>query len=147
MPIDVPVSVEARIAEIAELRAASNAALQRRNSADVVALFTPDYVILPGSSGRPINADALRKALDRDFAGGDLLSIKRKPDAITISFNGTRAAETGKWETEWAKADGRMTITGVYQATWIGADKSWKLLNESFITLSCSGSAACKDVR
>lgn len=147
MPIDMPVTAAVHIAKITELRAASNAALQARNSKDATTHFTPDYVVLPGSSGRPIDADTLRKALDRDFAGGELLSIRRQPDTIRVSFNGTRAAETGQWKTEWNKPDGRMTITGIYQATWVSSDQSWKLLNESFVTLACSGSAACTDIR
>jgi hypothetical protein len=39
-----------------------------------------------------------------------------------------------------------MRLTGVYQAMWVPLGGRWRLKNESFVTLRCSGSRSCPDV-
>jgi len=131
---------------ISALRDASNAALARHDLLAYAAMMANDYIVLPGSYGRPVDKQKICDALRRDFSSGDLTLIVRSPEQIQISFNGRRAAERGSWVTLRRKQDGEMCVEGMYQATWINGEEGWSLLNESFVTLSCSGSAACMDM-
>jgi hypothetical protein len=39
-----------------------------------------------------------------------------------------------------------MRLTGIYQAMWVPSAGTWRLRNESFVSLECSGSRYCPDV-
>src|SRR6185436_3382334 len=95
-------------------------------------LLEPDYVVLPGSSGVPLDAERLGARL---FADRTLITYVRTPIRITVSRSGKRAAETGRWTGIWRKPDGEMRLTGIYQAMWVPRDGSWRLRNESFVSL------------
>ena len=64
---------------------------------------------------------------------------------VAVGAAGKRAAETGTWVGNWRKPDGEMRLTGVYQAMWVPTAAGWRMRNESFVTLACTGSAACAD--
>lgn len=133
------------VAEIRRLRAQSNAAIAAHRPAEVRRLLADDYTALPGSSGRPLDADQTEQRLAAAFADPTFVTYVRTPTRVTVSASGKRAAETGAWLGLWRKSDGEMRLTGVYQATWAPHERSWRLLNESFVTLRCTGSAACAE--
>ena len=130
-------------AEIGRLRARSNNAIAAHRVADVRALFADDYTALPGSSGRPFSAEQTADRLAAAFADPDFVTYVRTPRRIRVAASGKRAAETGRWLGRWRKADGEMRLTGIYQATWVPRAGGWRLLNESFVTLDCTGSRDC----
>lgn len=134
------------VAEIRQLRAQSNAAIAAHRPADVRRLLDDDYTALPGSSGRPLDADQTEKRLAAAFADPTFVKYVRSPEWVYVVSSGKRAAETGAWYGLWRKPDGTMQITGIYQATWVPRAGSWRLLNESFVTLRCGGSKACPEV-
>jgi ketosteroid isomerase-like protein len=134
------------VAEIRSLRAQSNAAIANRRSEEVRRLFTDDYTALPGSSGRPVSAEQTEQRLAAAFADPTFVTYVRTPKRIVVAASGKRAAETGSWLGLWRKSDGEMRLAGVYQATWVPRDGGWRLLNESFVTLRCSGSRSCPEV-
>lgn len=133
-------------AEIRGLRAESNAAIAARRAGEARRLFTDDYTALPGSSGRPLSAEQTEQRLADAFADPTFVTYVRMPKRIAVAASGRRAAETGIWLGRWRKPDGEMRLTGVYQATWVPRGGSWRLLNESFVTLRCTGSRFCPDV-
>ena len=63
----------------------------------------------------------------------------RVPERFRLGSAASRIAETGHWTGRRNKPDGRMIETGVYQALWGLRDGEWKLVNESFVTLTCTG--------
>lgn len=131
------------VAQIRALRAESNAAVAAHDYPAMRRFFTPDYTIFPGSSGRPFSADDMAKRVAGDFADPNFIAYVRTPQRIVISDHRARAAEMGRWVGSWRKADGMMRISGVYQATWNPTPAGWRLKNESFVTLACSGSREC----
>lgn len=133
-------------AAIRALRARSNAAIAAHRADDVRALLSEDYTALPGSSGRPLTADQTGQRLAAAFADPTFVTYVRTPRRIAVAASGKRAAETGTWLGLWRKPDGEMRLTGVYQATWVPRGGSWRLLNESFVSLRCTGSASCGEV-
>lgn len=131
------------VAQIRLLRAQSNTAIARHDYPALRRFFTPDYTIFPGSSGRPFSADDMAQRIAGDFTDPTFVTYVRTPQRIIISDHRDRAAETGRWVGSWRKPDGKMRISGVYQATWNPTPAGWRLKNESFVTLACSGSKAC----
>ena len=134
------------VAEIRRLRAQSNAAIAAHQPKAVRRLLDDDYTALPGSSGRPLDADQTVQRLTAAFADPTFVTYVRTPDWVVVASSGKRAAETGAWRGVWRKPDGEMHISGSYQATWVPRAGSWRLLNESFVTLRCGGSKACPEV-
>ena len=134
------------VAEIRRLRAQSNAAIAAHRPAEVRRLLDDDYTGLPGSSGRPLDADQTERRLAAAFADPTFVKYVRIPDWVYVTSSRKRAAEIGDWYGVWRKPDGTMRVAGIYQATWVPDGKSWRLLNESFVTLRCGGSKACSEV-
>jgi ketosteroid isomerase-like protein len=131
---------------IRALGARSNAAIAAHRAEDLRPLFAEGYTALPGSSGRPFTADATLDRLATAFADPTFIAYVRTPRRIVVASSGKRAAETGTWVGRWNNRDGAMRLSGVYQATWVPRDGGWRLLNESFVTLRCTGSEACSGV-
>jgi ketosteroid isomerase-like protein len=134
------------VAEIGRLRAQSNAAIAGHRAGEVRRLLTDDYTALPGSSGRPLTAEETEHRLAGAFADPSFVTYVRTPKRIAVAASRKRAAETGLWLGLWRKKDGEMRLTGLYQATWVPRDGGWRLLNESFVTLRCTGSRSCPEV-
>lgn len=135
-----PATVEA---EIRALRAQSNAAIAAHDAAGMKALFLPDATILPGANGAALGMDGFDARIGATFADPTFVSYVRLPDTIAVAKSGRRAAETGRWVGIWRKPDGDMRVTGVYQAMWLPTSVGWRLKNESFVTLACTGSRDC----
>lgn len=132
--------------EIRRLRAQSNAAIASHRAGEVRRLFAAEYTAFPGSSGRPVSAEQTEQRLAAAFADPTFVTYVRTPKRIAVAASGRRAAETGSWLGLWRKSDGEMRLTGLYQATWAPGDGGWRLLNESFVTLRCTGSRSCPEV-
>ena len=132
--------------EIRRLRAQSNAALAAHRDGDSRRLLAEGYTALPGSSGRPLTAEQTERRLAEAFADPGFVAYVRTPIRVIVAASGKRAAETGTWLGLWRKPDGRMRLTGLYQATWVPRPDGWRLLNESFVTLRCTGSKECPQV-
>jgi ketosteroid isomerase-like protein len=132
--------------EIRRLRARSNAAIAAHRATEVRRLFADDYTALPGSSGRPLDAGQTEQRLAAAFADPTFHTYVRTPGSVAVASSGKRAAETGTWIGLWHKPDGTMRLTGIYQATWVPHSGGWRLLNESFVTLRCTGSRECPRV-
>jgi ketosteroid isomerase-like protein len=133
-------------AAIRALREQSNAAIAAHRPGEVRALLTDDYTALPGSSGRPLTAGETERRLAAAFADPTFVTYVRTPKRVAVAQSGKRAAETGVWLGRWRKEDGEMRLSGIYQATWVPRDGGWRLLNESFVTLRCTGSRSCPEV-
>jgi ketosteroid isomerase-like protein len=131
------------VSTIRALRKRYNLAIAAHDMAAIQPLLEPDYVVLPGSSGVPLDSERLSTRL---FADPTLITYMRRPRRVTVSRSGKRAAETGIWTGTWLKPDGVMRLTGIYQAMWVPSAGTWRLRNESFVSLRCSGSTSCPNV-
>lgn len=123
-------------------RARSNAAIARHDVAGMRAVLAQEYTVLPGSTGLPSRLDTFDARMRSTFADPTFVTYVRTPERVTVAGSGERAAETGTWTGVWNKPAGAMRLAGIYQATWIPTAAGWRLLNESFVTLGCTG-AGC----
>ena len=134
------------VAEIRAMRAQSNAAIAAHDYRKMEPLLAPDFTILPGSLGSPLDKDLFGQRLLEAFRDPTFVTYVRTPQRISVSSSRKRAAEVGTWVGRWRKPDGEMRLTGIYQAMWVPLGGRWRLKNESFVTLGCSGSRSCSDV-
>jgi Domain of unknown function (DUF4440) len=126
-------------------RAESNAAIAAHDAVRLRKLFDDDYHAILGSTGNIDSGGdaATRGYADEEFKDPTFVTYRRTPTSIVIAASGKRIAETGRFEGLWKKPDGTMRRTGVYLAMWIPSAGSWRLKSEAFVTLGCTGSAAC----
>lgn len=143
LALAVPAPARDAATEIRALRAQSNAAIAAHDADALRGLFLPDYTVLPGSSGAPSDRAATIERLAAAFIDPTFVTYVRTPTRIVIGTSGKRAAETGTWVGIWRKPDGIMRVSGVYQAMWLPTPQGWRLKNESFVSLGCTGSALC----
>jgi ketosteroid isomerase-like protein len=127
-------------------RARLNAAIGAHDVKAIRGSFTPDYTILPGSSGLPFDLDGFLARMTAGFADPTFVTYVRTPQEIRVSQNRKRASEAGRWVGSWHKSDGTMRLSGTYFATWVPMAGQWKLKNEVYVSLSCTGSKACAEV-
>ena len=126
-------------------RAESNAAIAAHDAVRLRKLFDDDYHAILGWTGNIDSGGdaATRGYADEEFKDPTFVTYRRTPTSIVIAASGKRIAETGRFEGVWRRPDGTMRKTGVYLAMWIPSAGSWRLKSEAFVTLGCTGSAAC----
>jgi hypothetical protein len=134
------------VAAVRAGRAESNAAIAAHDAARLRPLFHDDYHGIRGSTGNVTNSaeEAVRLFAQDVFPDPTFITYQRTPDNITLSGSGKRVAESGTWTGTWRKPDGIAKLSGIYLAMWTPKDGVWRLKSESFVTLSCVGSDACK---
>jgi ketosteroid isomerase-like protein len=133
----------ADVAEIRATRVASNAAIGRRDVAAVVASMLPAYSVLPAGAPASLSRDSLSAAIARQFEDSAVLGYVRTPMAIEVSATGPTAAEVGRWVGRRRRQDGVQETAGSYYAAWRRTPEGWRLQAETFVALSCTGSAQC----
>ena len=138
-----PVSIDRAVRE---QRAAYNAAISRRDLTGIAHRMAPGYVVLPGLTGTPLSREGLLSLFAKTFRDRSFITYARSPIRVEISDSSKRVAESGRWVGTWNKSDGIMKVSGVYQAFWISYRNEWTLVNESFVTLKCTGSRECAAV-
>ena len=129
-------------------RAEYNAAIAAHDAVRLRTFFVDDYHLILGSSGDvDSGADAATRGYaDEEFKDPTFVTYRRTPTTIDIAASGKRIAETGRFEGIWRKPDGTMRKTGIYLAMWVPSAGTWRLKSEAFVTLACTGSAACEQV-
>jgi ketosteroid isomerase-like protein len=137
----------ADVAEIRATRAASNAALARRDAAGFVASMLPSYHVLPAGTLVQLSRDSTHASLARQFADTAMLGYVRTPITIDVSATGPTAAEHGRWVGRRRRTDGIQETAGTYYAAWRRTSEGWRLHAETFVALSCVGSAQCPGAR
>ncbi len=139
-------AAENPVLAVRALRAQSNAAIAARDVSRLRGLLDDDYHGIQGSSGSLDSGGAAtaRSYGDVEFKDPTFVTYRRTPESVVLARSGKRIAETGHWIGEWRKSDGIMRKTGIYLAMWIPSGGTWRLKAELFVTLSCTGSAACK---
>jgi hypothetical protein len=128
------------------LRTQSNAAIAAHDVGRLRSVLDDDYHGIQGTSGElDSGGEATARSYgEEEFADPTFVTYRRTPGSIVMAQSGRRIAETGHWVGIWRKSDGTMRKTGIYLAMWIPSGSTWRLKSESFVTLSCTGSADCK---
>ena len=136
-------SAEATI--IRELRTRSNRAIQQRDLIAFGQTMLPDIAITRGSGSHVSGRDSVLASVSVQFNDKAFLGYVRHTDRVDISTMSPLAAEHGHWTGRFQRPDGIQTITGTYLAMWRKTDTGWKIRSELFVSLTCAGSAACKN--
>jgi hypothetical protein len=129
-------------------RAEYNAAIAAHDPVRLRALLVDDYHLILGSSGNVDSGGdaATRGYADDEFKDPTFVTYRRMPTTVVTAVSGKRIAETGRFEGIWQRPDGTMRKTGIYLAMWVPSAGTWRLKSEAFVTLACTGSAACDQV-
>ena len=135
------------VAAIRAVRDASNAAIARWDAAGAVASMLPTYRVLPAGALASLSRDSTGESLARQFADTAMLGYVRTPVAIEVSATGPTAGESGRWVRRRRRADGTQETAGSYYAAWRRTPEGWRLQAETFVALSCTGSALCPTAR
>ncbi len=138
VPVESP---EARV--IRALRAESNQAIQQRDLMAFGQTMLPDIEVTRGSGSHVSGRDSVLVSVSVQFKDPAFLGYVRHTDRIEVSATGPLAAEHGHWTGQFQRPDGIQTITGTYLAMWRKTNAGWKIRSELFVSLVCTGSAAC----
>jgi Domain of unknown function (DUF4440) len=127
-------------------RAESNAAVAAHDVSRLRSVLEDDYHGIQGTSGAlDSGGEATARSYgEEEFKDPTFVTYRRTPESIVAAQSGKRVAESGRWVGIWRKPDGTMRKTGIYLAMWVPSGDTWRLKSESFVTLACTGSAACK---
>lgn len=128
---------------IRALRVQSNAAIQARDLAGFGETMRPDIDVTRGSGSHVTGRDSVLASVSVQFRDKSFLGYVRMTDSIRVSTSAPLAAEQGHWTGRFQRLDGIQTITGVYLTMWQKDKEGWKIRSELFVSLACSGSAAC----
>ncbi len=128
---------------IQELRHQSNRAIQTRDMKAFGQTMLPEIEVTRGSGTHVSGRDSVLASVAVQFKDPTFLGYIRDTDSIQVSTSGPLAAEHGHWTGRFQRSDGVQTITGTYLAMWHKTDAGWKIRSELFVSLACTGSAAC----
>ena len=129
--------------DISAERAASNAAIARRDARGSVANMLEGYRGTWAQSLSHLSRDSVYAALVRQYADTARLGYIRTPTVIQVSATGPAAAEYGRWVGRRHRPDGVQEISGTYFATWHHTPEGWRINSEAFVALECKGSSSC----
>ncbi|GAB4014821.1 hypothetical protein GCM10028808_38460 [Spirosoma migulaei] len=131
------------VAAIRSLRAQSNQAIQARDLTGFGQTMLPDIEVTRGSGSHVTSRDSVLASVAVQFNDPNFRGYVRDTESIKISSTAPLAAEQGHWTGRFQRPDGVQTITGVYLAMWRKTGAGWKIRSELFVSLTCTGSAAC----
>lgn len=128
---------------IQSARAQSNQSIQARDLAGFGKTMLPNIEVTRGSGSHVTGRDSILASVAGQFSDPDFLGYVRQTDRIQVSTTGPLAAEHGHWTGRFRRPDGIQIISGTYLSMWRKTDEGWKIQSELFVSLACSGSAAC----
>ncbi len=132
--------------EIRRLRAESNAAIARHDTAGIARTFAPNVVVVASTSSQTVGRDANARVFAEIFQARPDVTYRRTPDAVEVFVPWHMASERGRWVGSWSDADGKVTVGGTYFAKWRVLDGAWKIESETFVPDRCDGAKYCEKV-
>ncbi len=129
--------------EIRRLRAESNEAIARHDTAGIARSFAPNVVVVASTSSQTVGRDANAKVFAEIFQARPDVTYRRTPEAVDVFVPWRMASERGRWAGSWSDADGKVTIGGTYFAKWRQLDGAWRIESETFVPDRCEGATYC----
>jgi uncharacterized protein (TIGR02246 family) len=130
----IPSGAQSKLSDeqlIKNARAASNAAIAKKDIDGVSSFWLPDFVQVRGNGTTEKGKDAITAIWKDLFKTNPQTSFVRTPSEIIISNNDlTMAWETGTWEGINSYSKG-----GNYSAMWRKKDGMWKIQAELYVAL------------
>jgi uncharacterized protein (TIGR02246 family) len=109
-------------------RAASNAAIARRDPVAIAAFLAPDVHVVTSSGAHRHGREESRRSWVALFANDPTLRYVRTPTEVRVSEAAGVAHESGRWE--------GTSGTGVYAARWRREEGEWLIEAEIFTPLT-----------
>ena len=122
----------------------SNKAIAAHDLAGIAAAWMPDVHVVSSTSAQAAGRDANRERMSQQFTRRPDTVYERRPVSIEIFAAWSVASERGEWTGRWTEPDGKLEISGTYQAQWRKVDGRWLIQAELFVPTHCQGSAYCR---
>lgn len=140
-------STATAVAAIRNLRASSNAAIARHDTAGIGAILAPNVVVVSSNSSHTEGRDANVQRFAEQFAARPDVTYRRVPATVQVFSPWGMASEHGRWTGSWTDAEGRkVTIGGPYFAKWRQLNGAWRVESETYVPDHCRGSSYCTTV-
>lgn len=131
------------VAEIRRLRASSNAAIARHDTAGFGAILAPNFSIVSSYSNHESGRDTHVSSIAATFASRPTVVYVRTPDEVRVYAPWEMASERGHWTGTWTDGQDRIRITGSYFAKWRKVGGAWRVESETYVPEACTGGAYC----
>ena len=125
-------------------RERSNKAIAAHDLAGIAAAWMPDVHVVSSTSAQTAGRDQNRDRMSQQFTRRPDTVYVRTPVTIDVFPAWSVASERGTWTGRWTEPDGKLEISGTYQAQWRKVDGQWLIQAELFVPTRCQGSAYCR---
>lgn len=132
--------------EIRRLRASSNSAIARHDTAGIGAILNADVVVVTSNSLHAVGRATNLQGFADQFRSRTDVVYERTPDEVRVFEPWGMASERGRWTGSWTDADGKIRIGGSYFAKWRRLNGRWLVESETYVPESCTGGAYCRVV-
>ena len=130
-------------AAIRAARASQNRAIAAHDLDAIATTWSMDYVGLSSTNVRVLGRNAKRDDFAKQFAARPNLVWVRTAVSVIVNTAWAHAGESGQWTGEWTVEGETTRVGGIYFAKWQKEDGVWRILGETFVQTSCSGSRYC----
>jgi ketosteroid isomerase-like protein len=142
-----PPAAQASIAtDESAIRAArdrSNRAIAAHDLDAAAAVWSTDYVGVSSGNARALSRDDERHQFTELIATRPHVTYLRTPEKISVNPDWQQAGESGRWSGHWSAAEGETRVGGIYFAKWKKEGSEWRIIAETFVQMSCSGTHYC----
>lgn len=129
---------------IRETRARSNTAIAAHDIAVIAQAWMPDLHVVSSTSAQTAGSTANQQRMARQFEMRPDTVYVRTPRTIDVFAPWSVASERGEWIGRWTEPDGKLEISGTYQAQWRKIDGRWLIQAELYVPAHCRGSKYCQ---
>lgn len=145
LPAVVPAQEDDAVV-IRRLRASSNAAIARHDTAGIGAILAAHLVVVSSNSAQSLGRQAMLTRFAEQFAARPDVAYQRTPGEVRVFAPWGMASEAGEWRGGWTEPDGTVAIGGRYFAKWRKHGGRWLVESETYVPERCEGSAYCRRV-
>lgn len=128
---------------IREARGRSNRAIAAHDLDAAAEVWSPDYVGVSSGNARALSRDDERRQFAELIATRPHVTYLRTPEKISVNPDWQQAGESGRWSGHWSAEDGETRVGGIYFAKWKKEGSDWRIIAETFVQMSCSGTRYC----
>ena len=121
----------------------SNRAIAAHDLEAAAAVWSADYVGVSSGNARALSREDERRQFAELIATRPLVAYLRTPEKISVNPGWQQAGESGHWSGHWSAADGETRVGGIYFAKWKKEGNDWRIIAETFVQMSCSGTHYC----
>jgi hypothetical protein len=129
--------------DIRSARARSNRAIAAHDVDAAALIWSEDYVGVSSRNDHAVGRNEERSQLAGIFASRPEVVFVRTPTSITVNAKWGQAGENGRWTGRWSGPEGITRVSGIYFAKWRREESTWRILAETFVQTSCSGTSYC----